>query len=132
MRLDLRARLEAEGLRPTTWGNSPFDRYDEHRHDYDKVLVAESGSIVFHLPAPGASVELRAGDRLDLPADTTHGADVGPEGVSCLEAHLPRGTLAPAPRHLPGWGLSEAAPGVDGDRRDRASQAGPRAGAAAR
>jgi hypothetical protein len=125
MTSDLRARLEAHGLRPTSWGNGPFERYGEHRHDYDKVLVAESGSIVFHLPATAAAVELRAGDRLDLPAGTAHGADVGPEGVRCMEAHLPSGTLASTPRHVPGWGLSEAAQGAVGARPDRAAGAGP-------
>jgi uncharacterized protein YjlB len=128
---DLRARLEADGLHPSTWGNGPDERYAEHRHDYDKVLVAERGSIVFHLPATGAAVELRAGDRLDLPAGTAHGADVGSDGVRCLEAHLPRGTLAPLPRHIPGWGLSEAEEQVAGGAPpDRAEPAGPEAAAA--
>ena len=34
------------------------------------------------------------GDRLDLPAGTRHDALVGPTGVTCLEAHLPAGSLA--------------------------------------
>ena len=33
------------------------------------------------------------GDRLDLPAGTSHDAVVGPDGVTCLEAHLPAGRL---------------------------------------
>ena len=127
---DLRARLEADGLHPSTWGNGPDERYAEHRHDYDKVLVAESGSIVFHLPATGASVELRAGDRLEPPAGAIHGADVGTEGVRCLEAHLLAGTLAPSPRHVPGWALSAAEREAGGDPRDRAEGAGPQVGAA--
>jgi hypothetical protein len=32
-------------------------------------------------------VTLNAGDRLDLPAGIVHDADVGPQGVVCLEAH---------------------------------------------
>jgi hypothetical protein len=102
---DLRARLEAQGLRPSTWGNGPHDHYPEHRHAYDKVLVAVAGSIVFHVP--DGSIELRAGDRLDLPAGTAHAADVGPGGVTCLEAHLPAGSLGEATRFLGGWGVSE-------------------------
>jgi hypothetical protein len=35
-----------------------------------------------------------------------HGADVGPRGVTCLEAHLPSGSLAREPEHLPGWEVS--------------------------
>ena len=95
------ARLRAEGLRPSGWGNGPGDRYAEHAHDYDKVLVATSGSIVFHLTVE--DVELRAGERLDLPAQTRHAATVGAEGVSCLEAHLPAGTLPRPARHRPDW-----------------------------
>ena len=97
---ELRARLEADGfVAPgehtaiTSWSNGPGDRYSAHRHGYDKVLVAESGSIVFTLPEEGRAVSLSRGDRLDLPAGTLHAANVGPSGVSCMEAHLPAGTL---------------------------------------
>ena len=100
---ELRARLEDDGLltpgtpaRITGWSNGPRGRYSAHRHGYDKVLVAESGSIVFTLPEHGRAVPLSRGDRLDLPAGTLHAADVGPSGVSCTEAHLPAGTLAKA------------------------------------
>ena len=101
----LTARLASEGLEAHAWGNGPGDRYGVHEHGFDKVLVAAAGSIVFSLPVLGRSVELVAGDRLDLPAGTAHGALVGPSGVTCLEAHLGRGTLAGEPRHAPGWAL---------------------------
>jgi quercetin dioxygenase-like cupin family protein len=100
---DVRALLEAEGLSAETWGNGPLDRYGEHRHAYDKVLVCAAGSIVFRLSELGRDVALVAGDRLELPAGTLHGADVGEDGVSCLEAHLPAGSLGEEPRHVPGW-----------------------------
>lgn len=106
----LRARLAGEGLSASAWGNGPHDHYAEHRHGYDKVLVAAAGSIVFHLPELGTHVRLAAGDRLDLPAGTLHAADVGGEGVTCLEAHQPAGSLAGQPLHLPGWALSGAQP----------------------
>ena len=62
------------------------------------------GAITFHLTELGRDVELRAGDRLELPAGTLHGATVGRAGVTCLEAHLPAGTLGAEPRHLDaGW-----------------------------
>ncbi|MEX1345177.1 MAG: cupin [Candidatus Limnocylindrales bacterium] len=101
---ELRGRLAVEGLEAQTWGNGPFDHYGEHRHPYDKVLVAAAGSITFHLPELGRDVLLRAGDRLELPTGTLHGADVGAEGVTCLEAHLPAGSFEGVPEHLPGWG----------------------------
>ncbi len=93
-RRDLEARLRAEGLDPGAWSNGPGDRYGAHDHGYDKVLVCASGSIRFGLPGSGAMVELGVGDRLDLPAGTAHDAAVGPDGVTCLEAHLPAGRLS--------------------------------------
>jgi quercetin dioxygenase-like cupin family protein len=91
---DVGERLRAEGLSPGTWSNGPGDRYAAHDHEYDKVLVVASGSITFGLPDRGERVDLEPGDRLDLPAGTTHDATVGAFGVSCLEAHLPPGSLA--------------------------------------
>jgi uncharacterized protein YjlB len=98
---ELLDRLRREGLAPSAWSNGAGDRYAEHSHGYDKVLVTTDGSITFHLPADGRDVALRAGERLELPAGTGHAATVGPAGVTCLEAHLPAGALAPTPRHRP-------------------------------
>ena len=94
---DLAARMAREGLRPGSWANGPGDLYAAHAHGFDKVLVCAAGSIVFGLPRRGDRVALRPGDRLDRPAGTEHDAAVGPEGVTCLEAHLPAGTLAAVP-----------------------------------
>ena len=97
VRSELQARLSAESLAPSAWGNGPGDTYAAHSHPYDKVLVAAAGSIRFDLPEHGVSVELAEGDRLDLPAGTEHAATVGNDGVECLEAHLPAGSLGPQP-----------------------------------
>lgn len=100
-------RLTAEGIGPSDtgtvqeWGNGPGERYGEHAHDYDKVLLVAAGSITF-LVAEEA-IELRAGDRLDVPAGIGHAALVGASGVRCLEAHLPARTLARLHRRA-GWG----------------------------
>jgi quercetin dioxygenase-like cupin family protein len=99
---DIEARLRAEGLEPGVWGNGAGDRYSPHEHGYDKVLVCVAGSIRFGLPGSGSVVELAEGDRLDLPANTRHDAVVGPDGVTCLEAHLPAGRLAALRRHAAG------------------------------
>jgi quercetin dioxygenase-like cupin family protein len=90
---ELDRRLRDQGLRPDRWGNGPGERYAAHQHGYDKVIAVERGSIRFRLPGSHATIELVAGDRLDLPAGTIHDAEVGPTGVACLEAHLPAGTL---------------------------------------
>lgn len=101
-REDLEARLRAEGLEAGEWGNAPGDRYTPHEHDYDKVLVCAQGSIRFGLPESGRTVDLAAGDRLDLQAGTRHDAIVGSGGVTCLEAHLPAGRLDGLRRHAAG------------------------------
>jgi quercetin dioxygenase-like cupin family protein len=84
---------DGSGVPVSRWSNGPGDRYEAHRHDYDKVLRVDSGSIEFALPELERSLELRAGDRLDLPYGTLHAATVGSDGVACVEAHLPAGTL---------------------------------------
>ena len=90
----LRDRLLAEGLDPGAWSNGPFDTYTPHDHGYDKIIVVVAGSIEFGLPERGESVGLVVGDRLELPAGTAHDAAAGPDGVTCLEAHRPAGSLA--------------------------------------
>ena len=79
---------------PTTWSNGPGDRYGAHDHGYDKVIDVVRGSIVFGLPASGEVVSLVEGDRLELPARTSHDALVGPDGVTCEESHRPAGTFS--------------------------------------
>ena len=81
----LRDRYTAEGLSPYAWSNGPGDRYGVHTHGYDKVLYCARGSITFVVE--GREVPMKVGDRLDLPAGTPHGAVVGPQGCTCLEAH---------------------------------------------
>jgi mannose-6-phosphate isomerase-like protein (cupin superfamily) len=90
----LRERMIAEGLDPGAWSNGAGDRYARHDHIYDKVIVVASGSIAFGVVDDGRTIELEAGDRLELPARTVHDAVVGPSGVACLEAHRPAGSLA--------------------------------------
>jgi len=91
------ARLRAEGLDASPRSNGPGDRYGAHEHGYDKVIAVAAGSIAFGLPDEGRTIELATGDRLELPAGTRHDAIVGPRGVTCLEAHLPAGSLGSVP-----------------------------------
>ena len=100
--MDGAARLRDEGLAASPWSNGPGNRYGAHEHGYDKVIVVERGSIVFGLPDDGRSVQLEAGDRLELPAGTRHDAVVGSSGVTCLEAHLPAGRFSGVTRRAAG------------------------------
>jgi quercetin dioxygenase-like cupin family protein len=99
-------RMAREGATASAWSNGPGERYLEHRHDYDKVIVVADGEISFGLPEIGRIVRLVRGDRLDLPAGTLHHAVVGAAGVDCREAHLDPGTLERRTLHRPGWALT--------------------------
>ena len=83
----VRSTLAEENLKPYAWGNNPGDVYSAHTHGYAKVIYVIQGSITFGLPDEGRQVNLKAGDRLELPAGTQHNAIVGENGVHCLEAH---------------------------------------------
>ena len=80
-------RMAEEGLNPYSWSNGPFDKYSPHSHSYNKVIYVVQGSITFGLPELGKQLTLKTGDRIDLPAGVVHDAQVGGEGVVCLEAH---------------------------------------------
>ena len=87
---ELQAQLLKEGLFSYDWSSSPDDTYPPHAHDYDKVIIVVRGSITWMLGAPETpqTIETCAGDRIDLPRGTLHAAEVGPEGVICLEGHI--------------------------------------------
>ena len=84
-------RMRSEGLDSYAWSNGPGDRYSVHEHAYNKVLYCVRGSIRFTLPDEGqdAGVDLRPGDRMELPAGTRHGALVGQMGCQCIEGQRP-------------------------------------------
>lgn len=89
---ELRKRMQQEGLSPYSWSNGPGDYYAVHSHSYQKVLYCVRGSIRFVLPdqvgAAGSmqAIDLAPGDCMILPPGVRHSAQVGSEGVVCLEA----------------------------------------------
>lgn len=92
-RASLEKRMRDQGLEPAAWSNLAGERFEEHAHDYDKIVVVVEGSITFGMPGYGVGFMLGPGERLDLPAEVRHDAVVGSKGVACLEAHMPAGTL---------------------------------------
>ena len=80
------AFFEARGVPATRWTNAPGSVYEVHHHPYRKTLFCVDGTITFFLPDSGTDVPLAPGDRLVLPAGTRHGAVVGVNGVTCIEA----------------------------------------------
>jgi uncharacterized protein YjlB len=87
----LRERMRQEGLSPYAWSNGPGDYYAVHSHSYQKVLCCVRGSIRFIIHGPSGTeiidnIDLSAGDCMILPAGVRHSAQVGAQGVTCLEA----------------------------------------------
>lgn len=83
-RAELLERLRREARDVYEWSNGPGDRYGWHSHTYTKVLYCLDGSIEF-IVAPSERIHLAAGDRMELPAGTSHSAVVGDRGVICAE-----------------------------------------------
>ena len=84
---ELMARLKTEASGCYSWSNGPGDQYAAHSHNFEKVLYCVDGSIDFVLESEGRRLELKAGDRMMLPAGTVHSAVVGPTGCTCIEGH---------------------------------------------
>ena len=85
---DLKAELDEQELRIFNWSSPPEDVFAGHTHGYHKILYVVDGSIKFEFPTRHETINLNAGDRLDLPAGIRHNAVVGMDGVTCLEAHI--------------------------------------------
>ena len=84
MRVDVEQQLRTEAEHCYQWSNEAGARYAVHSHPYSKILYVQEGSITF-TPTGQRHIEMKAGDRLELPAGTPHGALVGSEGVVCWE-----------------------------------------------
>lgn len=83
-------RLRREADHCYQWSNGPGFEYAVHSHPYRKILYVARGSITF-TPTSSAPIRLTAGDRLDLPVGTPHGAIVGRDGVTCWEGQAKSG-----------------------------------------
>jgi mannose-6-phosphate isomerase-like protein (cupin superfamily) len=81
----LMQKLQREASSCYSWSNGPLDRYAPHSHSYEKVLYCVEGSITFVLEQEHRELELKAGDRMVLPAGTVHSALVGGSGCTCIE-----------------------------------------------
>lgn len=85
---ELRAGMVEQELTVFHWTGESQGTIDGHTHGYHKMLAVVSGSIKFEFPTRHKSINLKAGDQLELPAGLRHTATVGADGVTCLEAHV--------------------------------------------
>jgi quercetin dioxygenase-like cupin family protein len=70
----IRGILADEGLRCYTWSDAPGKFYPEHSHDEDEMRWIVQGSLV--VGVDGKEIKLKAGDKIELPAGTSHWARV--------------------------------------------------------
>ena len=78
----LRHTLEEEGFDVVTWRDRCNWSYDPHSHEHDESLWVLRGRIV--LRVEGEDIALGPGDRVMLPKEIVHTADVGPDGAVYL------------------------------------------------
>ncbi len=76
----LRSALTGEGLAISEWTDPAGTVYPVHAHEYAEVRVVVHGRLRIGLPETGEEFVLTPGDRLDLPANTPHWADVNGTG----------------------------------------------------
>lgn len=72
----LRSALTGEGLSVSEWTDPSGTVYPVHTHEYPEVRVVVRGHLRIGLPDTGEEIYLGPGDRLDLPENVPHWADV--------------------------------------------------------
>jgi quercetin dioxygenase-like cupin family protein len=82
---ELRTLLEKEGLEPELFSDRPHTKYGRHKHDFDDFIVIVQGQM--KLGTDKAVFIMKPGDRIDLPRNTVHWAEMlGKEEVKYLSA----------------------------------------------
>ncbi len=72
----LRQALVEEGFTILEWSDPSGTIYPLHTHAYPETRAVVRGYLRVGLPESGEELVLGPGDRLDLPANTPHWADV--------------------------------------------------------
>lgn len=82
---DLQHMLDAHGLEYELYSDRPGTKYGRHKHPFDDFIVIVTGKM--KLITDAQQWLLKPGDRLDLPANTAHSAEmIGKEEVRYLSA----------------------------------------------
>jgi quercetin dioxygenase-like cupin family protein len=82
---ELQKLLSAQRLEAELYSDRPGTKYGRHKHPFDDFIVIVSGKM--KLITDDAEWLLKPGDRIDLPANTIHSAEVvGKEEVRYLSA----------------------------------------------
>jgi quercetin dioxygenase-like cupin family protein len=80
--------FQEEGLTPNEETLQPQTMIPDHRHPFDEVRVVMSGALFMNIS--GNQLLLRAGDRIDIPANTRHSKSTeGSQACVCIVANRP-------------------------------------------
>lgn len=80
--------LHSEGLSFTEERYQTSDKIDIHKHPFEEVRLLVSGAMIYNLS--GNKLLLRAGDRIEIPANTKHSTEVhGEEDCISIVAYRP-------------------------------------------
>ncbi len=86
----LKAKLKQEGFKHVyEWEDKPGTTYPAHSHKGKVSMYITDGSIT--LDIEGKKVELKSGDRFDVPVGKEHSAIVGPDGCSYIVGEMMKG-----------------------------------------
>jgi len=84
-REELTARLEKDGVPFGLFTDRPGTKYGRHQHDFDDFIVIAAGRM--KLAIDSHEWILKPGDRIDIPANTPHWAEMlGKEEVQYFSA----------------------------------------------
>jgi len=78
----------SEGLQPEEESLEAKTVIHDHRHPFDEIRVVMSGALFMNIS--GNQILLRAGDRIDIPANTRHSKSTeGDDRCLCIVASRP-------------------------------------------
>jgi len=82
---ELKKNLKAQGIESELYSDRPGTKYGRHKHPFDDFVLIVQGKM--KIITDTGEWTLKPGDRLDLPANTIHAADIlGKEEVKYLSA----------------------------------------------
>jgi len=82
---ELKHKLSVEGLESELYSDRPGTKYARHKHPFDDFVMIVSGKM--KIATDDGEWLLKPGDRINLPANTVHSAEVlGKEEVQYLSA----------------------------------------------
>ena len=87
---DLKKKLVSEGFKHIyEWQDKPGTKYPPHAHKGKVAMYILEGGLM--LTIDGKTIELKKGDRFDVPVGVEHSAGVGPNGCSYLVGEMIEG-----------------------------------------